>query len=254
VAGQWSTEVAFTAGFGDKKIQAKQDTTMVMRGVSRAPLTVAQKAVRSGQKPSEGFGVNCTLTIARPPNTVDGDLLIGMIYTDGGDTGSIETDGWTRLMVDGATRVAFYRVASANEPDQFNFPIVAGSGQIDTCGSAGAIVSFTNVDLDVPIEAQSSAFTFNDQVIAPSVEAGHPSMLVAVFGSNGPATGIVPQDGLDHVDGGVPDGSQGQSASGSANALVAWQSVAAGATGTRSASIVGLPVDFAGGLVVLHPR
>jgi hypothetical protein len=252
-AGQWSAEVGFTAGFGTKKILATQGPATVMRGVSRVPQTIAKKAVRSGQRGSQGPGVNCTLVIGRPPDTQDGDLLIGMIFTDGGDTGSITVEGWTRLMVNGPTRVAFYKVASG-EPDAFSFPIVAGSGPSDTCGSAGAIVSFTNVDVEDPIGAQSAVFTFDQQVVAPGVIASDPSMLVAVFGSNGPASGIVPQAGLDLVDGGAPEGSQPRSESGFANALVAWHSVDAGVTGTRSASIAGTAVAFAGGLIVLRPR
>jgi hypothetical protein len=78
--GEFSIIVAFTAGLGSKPVTLDQDTTTLNLSFNRVAKTVSQVSATSQQTASAGSMVDCDLTIATPPNIVDGDLIIGMIY------------------------------------------------------------------------------------------------------------------------------------------------------------------------------
>jgi hypothetical protein len=252
-AGTFAVTMTFTTGFGPKAITIAQGTTSRARTFVRVPRQVTQISAKSASTVSQGFTVNCTLTIERPPNLVDGDLLIGMIYTDGGNTGSIETPGFTRLALDGPVFVAFFKIVSG-EPASYDFPIVAGNDGSDTCASGGAIAAFRNADPTNPIDAQSQRVDGAATVVtAPGVTAANPTMLVAVLGSNGPGSGIAKPTVMTIDPDAMPNGSFGISSDGFGNALVAWQEIQPGITGERSGAIT-TPAAVAGGLVAIRPH
>ncbi len=249
VAGAFSVLITFTDGTGTKTIVVSQGGASVTRTFVRVASVVTPHAAATGVQPSAGFTIDCDLVIAHPPNAVAGDLLVGVIYTDGGGAGSVATPGFTRLMLDGPMYVAFYKVAAATEPNAYTFHIVAGTGGSDTCESAGALVAFANVDPTAPIAAQSANVDSNDpNVVALGVTAPVGGLLVGAWGSNGPATGFEAPAGM------MVDGSNVASpTAGFANALLAWQAVPAGVTGDRMATLAST-AGAAAALIVLRPK
>lgn len=255
VGGTFGADVAFTAGFGPKLVIVSQTvggvTTHVMRNFLRVAAAISFRSSRSAQTQSAGFMVDCDLLIGRPMGVVDDDLLIGMIFTDA--SGPITTPGFTRLQAAGAGFAGFFKVARS-EPDHYLFHIVAGANPSDTCGAGAVIVAFRNVDPASPIEDQSNTSSLSaTSIIAPSVTATSPTMLVAVFGSNGPSQGITAPAAMTIRADAMPAGSFAISLDGFGDALVAWQLADNGVTGPRTATIP-TAADVGGGLVALRPR
>lgn len=242
----FSTVIAFTDGDGPKLVTVAQGTASATRTFVRVT-RAAPRGMATGTAPSAGFMTDCDLVIARPTDLRAGDLVFGMIYTDGGNQGSIATPTFTRTGLDGPTRVAFWKLAGAAEPASYTFRIVAGTGAADTCESAGVLVAFAGISSTTPILAESTNVDGNDpSVVALGVTAPAAGLLVGAWGSNGPAGGFT-----------VPAGMQVAGAASSpgdfANAVIAFEPVAAGPTGDRTAT---LPQTrpAAAGLFVLNGR
>jgi hypothetical protein len=181
--------------------------------------------------------------IAAPPELSPGDLLFGMIYSDGGSGPSITTPGFTRTVLAGGTYVAFWKLAAAVEPAGYTFRVVAGTGQADTCESAGVIGAFSGVDPTAPILAESGVVDSNDtSVVAPGVTAPKPAILIGAWGSNGPASGFT-QIGMSVVGAAI-------STDDNANVHLAYEPIAAGPTGTRTATLTQTRAAAAGLFVI----
>ena len=230
-AGTFSLQVMFTDGTGDKAVTITQGSTSITRHFVRVGGTVAHGNSAGGAMQSQGFNVNCTLSILKPAGAVDGDVLVGVIFTDAGSTGSITAAGWTVLAQTTSNYMAFYKRASG-EPGLYQFPIVAGTGTGDTCESAGVISAFSNVNPLVPIGVTgTTAFQpMTTTIIATTVDAPQAGILIALFGSNGPSTGIAGVGEMTCDPGAASSGDW-------ANALLCWQLVATGTTGARATSI-----------------
>jgi hypothetical protein len=243
--GAFSVDVTFTPGNGDKYVILTQGADSVTRHFVRVGAAIIHRSSATGDMVSQGFNVDCTLPIAKPTGVVNGDVLIGIIFTDGGAGSSIATGGWIRLALQNSTYVAFYKIASG-EPATYSFPITAGTGAGDTCESAGVISAFSGANTTTPVLVESPAGgQFSTTITAPSVTATSPGMLVALYGSNGPTTGISPPNGMTNDPTSISPGDW-------ANALLAWQPIATGATGARTASLSTMR-DSAATLVVLVP-
>jgi hypothetical protein len=234
-AGAFAAAVTVSAGYGEKVITASQGRASATRAFWRIE-HVEVRGMASGSQDAQGFNVDCDLVVAAPAGTTEGDLLVGMIYTDGGGTGSISTPGFVRQKLAAATYVAFTKRATASEPASYTFHIVAGSAGSDTCESAGVLVAFSGV---AGVLAESGAASLT----APGVDAPKRSLLVGVFGSNGPAGGI-------HAPAGMTSVASAEASGSFANVLIASEVVAPGPTGSRTATIDSQEAAAAGLLVL----
>jgi hypothetical protein len=121
-------------------------------------------------------GVNAatSITIARPPDALEGDLLLAVVGHQGG-TARIMTPpaGWIAVpngdyaQGTNARIRAWYRVASPFEPFSYTFTLTGGSGQ-DT---SGGILAVSGVEVDAPINASLGQVnaTSSRSVTAPSI-------------------------------------------------------------------------------------
>lgn len=245
-AGRFHLEVLFTDGLGSKQVTIAQDGRTLSRTYQRVAAPIVPRAAANGATISAGFTVNCELKIDRPAPLFEGDLLVGMIYTDGGDTGDVVTPGFTRMALDGAFFVGFFKTVGTQEPASYTFSITAGIGSSDTCASAGALVAFRNV---TGVGNQSSQTSFGTSLIAPGVAADSNNLIVGLFGSNGPLSGISQPPSMT-----ISDGSSAISDGGFANALLAYETVFnQGSTNSRTATIADAAQN-ATALLVLQPR
>ncbi len=251
VGSAFDLSVDLTAGFGDKQLIVIQGSDSVTRNLRRVPQRPEPFTAKSGSTITAGPATSCDLVISNPPGLSAGQLLVGMIYTDGGLGASISTPGFTRLTLDSGVAVAFFKVVGFTEPSEYTFTIVAGAAQTDTCASGGVLVGIRNVDVSNPIDDDSASFDTGNALVAPSVTASFPTTIVAVFGSNG-GSAIAPPIGMDADPDPMPNGSFAISPGGDGNALITWQAVDAGATGTRATQI-GSPRGTAAGLIALRP-
>ena len=109
--------------------------------------------------PSSGFvnarsGVNSTLSIAKPASTSQGDLLVALVSSDGGQYASIATPGgWTAIknvyVSTAAHLYGFYKIAGASEPSSYGF---GASGSEDM---AGGIFAVTGAKTSAPIDVSA---------------------------------------------------------------------------------------------------
>jgi hypothetical protein len=149
--------------------------------------------------------------------------------------------------------IGFFKVVGFTEPAAYLFAITAGTLPTDTCAAAGVLVGFKDVDPDSPIDMQTSITGFSTSIIAPSVNATRSTLLVGLFGSNGPVEGITPPVSMMFDADPLPGGSLAIESTGFANALIAWEEVSDGPTGTRTATLVDASA-VAGALITLTPR
>lgn len=242
-AGAFGELVAFTDGDGPKLVTVAQGGVTIARTFTRVtPAMLRSSSV--GTRGSAGFMVDCDLDIARPPGLVAGDLLFGVIYTDGGGNGSVATSGFTRTTLQGPMYVAFWKVVGVAEPATYTFRVVAGTGTADTCESAGVLAAFAGIDDANPVLAESANVGGNGStgVVALGVTAPKPGILVGAWGSNGPGSGFM-QAGMTLAGAAISNADF-------ANALLAYEGVAAGPTGDRTATLQ-QPRGAAAGLFVL---
>jgi hypothetical protein len=231
----YSVTITFTAGTGTKEIvitqtdRSGQVSSVTRTFVRTAPPMIAYRSSANDYRVTQGLQVPCTLTINKPAGVVDGDLLIGTIYTDGAG-GSITTTGWTRLNLSNPTNASFYKLASG-EPASYGFAIDPG-GVGGTCESGGVIAAFTGVRASGPIGPQSANTMLSTNLTALGVSGSAASMLVVTYGANGPASGISAPAGLT-IDATSHVASPGDWGS----ALIGWKLVPAGPTGDQIATI-----------------
>ena len=228
VDGAFSIPVDFTDGDGPKVVTATQPGASVSRMFQRVT-PIAVRASSAGFRVSAGFMVDCELTTPVPANLRPGDVLIGAIYTDGGITGDIVAPGFTPTTMDTATYSAFWRVATAAEPQAYQFSIIAGTGPFDTCESAIVLVAFSGVR-SPPIVMESWQVDSNDTtVVAPGFTAPRRGVLVGIWAANGPQTGFT-QTQMTVVDEAYSNGDF-------ASVMVAHEGVQPGPTGDRTADM-----------------
>ncbi|MBA2544143.1 MAG: hypothetical protein H0V17_31150 [Deltaproteobacteria bacterium] len=251
-SGQFAVIVDLTPGFGDKHVTITQGASSATRTYVRVAQSPLPFTARSSITSSAGPATPCMLEIDAPPGLAPGNLLVGVIHSDGGTDASILTPGFTRLDLDTLTAVGFFKVIGNTEPSRYVFLIDSGTAMGGTCASAGVLVGIKNVDSAIPITTESSLVSFGDKIVAPSVTLPSPSIIVGLFGSNGPIGGITEPAGMTIDPDATPNGSFAVSG-GAGNALIAWESVGAGATGPRTATLPGT-APVAGALIGVRPN
>jgi hypothetical protein len=131
-----------------------------------------------------------TLTINKPTGTVQGDLLIAIVFADPNATWTGDT-GWTEVVDQGTApslRVA-YKVAGASEASSYTF-ISSASGLI-----GGAILTYKNALYDTIGAIQTG--TSGGVQTAPSITlAESASTLIAVFARGQTTSWSAPSAGL----------------------------------------------------------
>ena len=172
------------------------------------------------------------VTIARPPGTVAGDLLVAQVdFHTHAFVGTISAPaGWTTVRVDNDTnheiQGVFWKFAGSSEPATYTFT----NGTSDTAKEgSGAITAYAGVDPVTPIDAHAAATLpgGGSTIVAPSVTTTMPgTRLLTLLGqrANGPVT---PATGMTE---------RYEVFAGNQNLVqMADQSIAAsGATGTRT--------------------
>ncbi|MFU8802973.1 MAG: hypothetical protein ACNA8W_04100 [Bradymonadaceae bacterium] len=123
------------------------------------------------------------LTIARPAEVEEGDLLVAGI-TRGGDTSEISApDGWDLVLTDhndsssGTRTSIFWKVAGSLEPSNYSFSL----NHADS--NAGGIAVFRDVHPTDPIATSASSRGDGEYATAPSIEGVAGGMLLSFFGS-----------------------------------------------------------------------
>lgn len=105
------------------------------------------------------------------------------------------------------------------------------------------IGAFSGIDPIDPVLAESGVVDSSDTaVVAPGVTAPKPAILIGAWGSNGPASGFT-QAAMTVVGAAI-------SADGNASAHLAYERIAAGPTGTRTATLTEIRAAAAGLFVI----
>lgn len=162
-----------------------------------------------------------TLTINKPTGTIEGDLLVSIVFSGANTTWTGDT-GWTEVADLGANpsqRVA-YKTAGASEPSSYTFT-AANGGPV-----GGTILTYRYAAYDVV-----GAFTEDtNPLVLPSISpTTSQSLLIASGGRNAASLTV-----------GTPTSMTARVVENDANApsyTIAEQKVAKGQTGTRSMSV-----------------
>jgi hypothetical protein len=138
-------------------------------------------AAKAPSWPGGSSGNTSSITISKPTNTADGDVMIAFIVTGSGAVVS-DPGGWTLIgVVDnsstGASNLkstAWYKVA-ASEGASYNFTDDSGG----TLPMNGCIATYRGVDTTNPINISGSAITTTaDPVTTPTVTTTAPCLMV----------------------------------------------------------------------------
>lgn len=127
------------------------------------------------------------LVLSKPSSTTSGDLLVALIRSGGGDSGTYNSvpSGWTNVYTGGGDRVYVgYKTAGGSEPSTYNF----GTGQSNA--KCGTMLLFRGASWDTS-KRTSGSFTAAEITVAVSN-----SILVAFFSEDGDGTYSNPSSGL----------------------------------------------------------
>ena len=122
-----------------------------------------------------------SVTIALPPGTLDGDLLIAAVATDGNKASSLgEPGGWTVINVGSngtsPTLGVWWKIASS-EPSDFQFDWT-GSGQ----EAYGWIMRFTGHDPTTPIHISATGNDNSQGPVSPAVNTTIDNTMIVRLG------------------------------------------------------------------------
>jgi hypothetical protein len=186
-------------------------------------------------------GQNVTsVTVAKPANTVDGDLFLALVYHRNSGATLTAPSGWTWAKQDAvnATYGVAYKAipsAAAETATSYAFSTSGGSGRMTT-----GLVRVTGANLASPLDATgtTSGTTGTTSLTMPSMNAGVAgALLIAVETNNGGSTvsAFTPDPamtGIAQINVKTPDGT------GSCNTQFAQQQLTStGATGTRTCTM-----------------
>jgi hypothetical protein len=129
-----------------------------------------------------------SLTVACPPGTVEGSLLIAAVALDGNAASSLAAAGWTQQIYKGPTGGSvvhsfgvWSKIASSAEPSSYQFTWT-GSRH-----SYGWIMRFSGHDSANPIHVSASAAGSATNVPSPTVTTAMPNtMILRLGGFDGP--------------------------------------------------------------------
>jgi hypothetical protein len=226
-----------SAATGDKTITWSSSTSgsgilfQITNEPTVAPVFVASASTQNGSSAT-------TLTINKPTGTVEGDLMVAVMATDGSITGWSGDLDWVELADQGSStpslRVA-YKVAGPAEPSNYTF--TASSGKI----LSGTILTYRYAAYDTI----GSFTTGTNPLILPSISPSESQSILIAAGARGAASITL----------GTPTSMTARvtDADGtSPSYIVCDQTVAKGPTGTRSMS-TGSTTNVAGILLSIKP-
>ena len=194
-----------------------------------------------------------TLDLPVPAGVTAGELLIAQVAYNAPDPASIAPPaGWTVIdVVDHPTEALiqglYWRAATGSEPAQYSFTLTAGG----TGKASGAIGTYSGVDLGAPIDAFGAQSATGTTITAPSITTTQPgTTLIGFFAGRdaGPITG--PAGMTERWE--ASSGGGGPDSSKTVAEAADEQLVAAGPTGSRTATIGPVQGNI-GHLVALAP-
>ncbi|MEK7413807.1 MAG: hypothetical protein AAB263_10885, partial [Planctomycetota bacterium] len=147
---------------------------IVFRAASNSGTPTSVSPVfRAAASGSAATGV-LTLTIARPANTVENDVMVAAIGVSANTPTITPPSGWTLVRQTDNTAAnanslaVYYKVATASEPANYSWSFSASTG------SVGGIQTFYNVDIANPIDVE------NGQTTASSASHATPNIATTV--------------------------------------------------------------------------
>jgi hypothetical protein len=197
-------------------------TTSCTSGVQVADVT-------SATIPAAGSSIS----IAKPANTVPGDLLVVFVSDAGTVAVTPDQAGWTQIRSDQShnawiTQTLWYRWAGASEPASYSF--TKGNPKADMIAAA---LRITGANATTPIDTSagsSQGGTVSTTIVAPSVTTTVPNTLLLTFASTTDGNTYTPAPGMtERIDTTIGTWISEQ---------VATQTIAAaGPTGTRTITL-----------------
>jgi MSHA biogenesis protein MshQ len=178
-----------------------------------------------------------SLTVARPPGTAEGDLLLALVSHQLGRHRSLAPPtGWTAVpnadRADGnnARIHGWYKLSGPNEPASYTFTLTGGSGQ----DIAGGILAVSGASSASPINASGSQrnTTLSTSVTGPSITTSTGGTLLVFGGACNATATFTPPAGMSEEFDRATAGSSSRVATEVATAGVS----SPGATGTRTAA------------------
>ena len=145
-------------------------------GLDMAPVDLASPVLAAGNLSTSNVDAGTALTIAPPPGTVAGMLLLSMVTTVSG-AGEVVTItppvGWKTLTSVSdpnngtATTTWYYKLAGGSEPDSYTF------ARSTTTGASGLVIGFTGVEPTSPFDAPSATSSPGPDYGSTSTSALH---------------------------------------------------------------------------------
>lgn len=191
-----------------------------------------------------GSGTSTSLTVNKPTNTEQGDIMVAFLAADGSGAGTAWTQpsGWTEVLDDATIPHAgvSYKVAGASEGSSYTFDRSGKSSA--TASFSGIIVTYRYASYDTigAIQNVSGA----SSVTAPSVTASTASSLLLAYYASNSSGGSWS----------TPTGMASVSSVNTYNTIAVFsQEISSGATGTKASTISPLSGNISGVLLVLKP-
>lgn len=206
----------------------------------------------AGNVTSSNNASTTSLTITKPSNTADGDLLIAVIYQRNTSATLSGPAGWSWAKQEngnGTFGIAYKAIptAASETATNYTFSTSAGANRM-----VGGIIRVTGADLTTPIDATgaTSVFTGTSSLVMPSVTAATSGCLLLALETNN-AGATVATFTADAAMGGVTQLSVTDGTS-TCNIQVAQQQLTqSGATGTRTATMSPSANNSAGFMITI---
>lgn len=201
----------------------------------------AIELVASAQTQNAASGAS--LVIDKPTGTVSGDLMVAIMFNDRSSVTWTGDTGWTEIADQGTgvnARIA-YKVATGSEGSAYTF---TASSSSNIC--TGAIITFRGAAYDT-IGVISTSSASNVQTAGAITVGADGSVLLAAFANRGASRTYSNQtSGLVSL---VTDGD----ATAPSYAVFYQTNVAAGSTGTKSATVSSSSTAYSQFLMSLKP-
>ena len=187
-----------------------------------------------------------SLTIPKPANVSEGNVLLAQVTFEGGNQISLFPDitvtppvGWNALVIrtnfsGDLGQAVYYKFANAAEPASYSWQFRKGMS-LEAVRAVGGIIRYTGVNPSGPIVAATGSSGDSNPLRAPSVNAEANSMLVGFFGVKKQTTLSTPVNPATSPPAPMSNLYLQQHANGSGPTIRAAQELrsAAGATGER---------------------
>ena len=211
--------------------------------------TTAAPTVRSvSTGATSAYGGSTSQTVPVPAGAAPGDVLVGVATAPVAPAGLSTPAGWSRVRLDdngsGVETAVFVHVVGTSEPASYTW-------SFDRTNVAVVVMAVSGVDTTDPVDASAAAFAdYTSTVVAPSLTTTSADDLLVLFVGNQGGSGAAPQASMTK---------NGDVVSGdlyccNVSSHVATQALgAAGATGTRTATLDINYVEATGTALALRP-